>query len=118
MNHLITCLVLGLLLAVVPPATRARAELQDQDADCQRDFRGIEYCTTDDGRTHIVRIDLRSRNLRFYAATASNAQGPNPPAWTDNKFQTVAQMAAAHATNDGLPLAVAINGDYFGPPFR
>jgi hypothetical protein len=116
MNHLITCLVLGLLLAVAPPATRARAELQDQDADCQRDFRGIEYCTTDDGRTHIVRIDLRSRNLRFYAATASNAQGPNPPAWTDNKFQTVAQMAAAHATNDGLPLAVAINGDYFGPP--
>lgn len=95
------------------PVTAAVAEEVVQESNCRRDYQGIEYCTWDSGKTHIVRIDLYNRDLRFYAATASNAQGPNPPAWNANKVQTVEQMANAHPINDGALLAVAINGDYF-----
>lgn len=112
MNHLKICLVLGLLLAVAPPATRARAELQNQDADCQRDFRGIEYCLLDDGRTRVVRIDLTNRQVRFDVATASNATGPNPPSWYASYRQTVADMAEDHRDLAGSSLAVAVTADY------
>lgn len=80
--------------------------------DCVRHFRGIEYCTTDGGQTHIVTVDLTETDVQFDVATASNATGPNAPSWNASLRQTVAQMAATHPTLDGLPLAVAINGDY------
>ena len=79
---------------------------------CQRHFRAVEYCTADDGQTHIVTIDLTDADVSFDVATASGATGPNPPSWTASMRQTVAQMAKAQPTLDGVPLAVAINGDY------
>jgi hypothetical protein len=81
---------------------------------CQRHFQGVEYCTADDGRTHIVTVDLTDPSVRFDLVTASDALGPNYPSWTASMRQTVKQMAVAHAALGELPLAVAINGDYFG----
>ena len=80
---------------------------------CQRHFQGVEYCTADDGRTHIVTVDLTDPSVRFDLVTASDATGPNPPSWSAGMLQTVQQMANAHPALGELPLAVAINGDYF-----
>jgi len=66
----------------------------------------------DSGQTHIITVALAEKDIRFDVITASSATGPNPPSWNASMRQTVAQMAAAHPDWDGLPLAVAINGDY------
>ena len=52
---------------------------------CQRHFQGVEYCTADDGLTHIVTVDLTDPSVRFDLVTASGARGPNPPSWSASK---------------------------------
>jgi hypothetical protein len=66
----------------------------------------------DNGQTHLITVDLTEIDIRFDVATASNATGPNPPSWSPAMRQSVAEMAGAHPSLEGLPLAVAINGDY------
>ncbi len=111
MKHLLACVGLGLCCVVVAPCDRVAAA-RIQELACRRDFQGIEYCTTDNGETHIVRVDLTNRHVRFDVATASNAKGPNPPSWSASYRQTVAQMAEAHPVLQDTPLAVAITADY------
>ncbi len=109
--RIMTCLLLGTWLALALPLA-AWAEPTAQATVCQRDYLGIEHCALDNGRTQIVRIDLTNRQIHFDVVTASNALGPNPPAWNAGYRQTVAQMAGAHPSFDGIPLAVAVTADY------
>lgn len=77
MKHLLACVGLGLCCVVAAPAGRA-AGARVQELVCRRDFQGVEYCTTDNGQTHIVRVDLTNRHVRFRVATTSDTTGKMP----------------------------------------
>lgn len=82
MKHLLACVGIGLCCVVTAPAGRA-AGAHVQDLACWRDFQGVEYCTTDSGQTHIVRIELANWHVRFHVATTSDATGKMPLSGAD-----------------------------------
>lgn len=104
--------IAGLRLILPSPSVAAAEMATSQIMDCRNDYVGIQYCLEDEGATHIIRIDLASRAVQFDIATASNAKGPNPPAWNPNMRQTVAGMAANNIGTQDMPLAVAMTADY------
>lgn len=109
---LVFTFIAGLHLILPSPSVAAAEMAASQITDCRNEYVGIQYCLEDEGATHIIRIDLTSRAVQFDVATASNAKGPNPPAWDPNMRQTVAGMAANNQGTQDMPLAVAMTGDY------
>lgn len=112
LGWLFVTFIAGLRLILPSPSVAAAEMASSKIMDCRNDYVGIQYCLEDEGATHIIRIDLTSRAVQFDIATASNAKGPNPPAWNPNMRQTVAGMAANNTGTQDMPLAVAMTADY------
>ncbi len=109
-------------------------ETRAQTNDCPSKYEGIEHCLTDGENVHVIKIDLTSPNVRFETALAGYETDNKQ--WIECAAVNVPDFAYAgrgcadpkrpmifpnQRVEDMLTrypgAVVAINADYFGPPY-
>jgi hypothetical protein len=95
-------------LATTSSTPETLAQVDDSRPNCETTYDGIVYCSEDDGKIHIVIIDLDNPYIRFDVVMADDVTSVDT-----TSRERIEEMVKRPPYQD-LEVVVAINADYFG----